>query len=444
MAMLKKTLLIILFIFTFTGFTSTSFLKYLNKLPIEQQFRIADKLYEQGKLKEAAVIYENIANKMQGDEFYKRYKLYEKIATIYEKLKNTNKALHYWKEIADFYFLDKKLQAKACFKTGLLYFKKKKYYRAQRYLGDVVYLYKDKDYMNEAKKYLALAVSKSHKGFKRRLNWQLEMLLKQLSKLAVEAQFKFTSDKNLYNALGQVATRLKAVAGRRDLQYHFTVVKSKDYNAFAVPGGYIYVTEGLLKDATEDELAGVLGHEIGHVVCRHSLVAFRQRLFRVWFINKFVKNKNAKIVAYIAATLKDLSHSRENEYEADRYGIIYAVRAGYSPWGLPAFLKKIQEKYEKSKPSKLEALLRTHPITANRIKRAIKLAQQFVQANPGKFKYKTFQDYLNHLKKEKTIGDEAKHKKFKAPKVKKQTYFGNKEKEKTTNNTPTIGGYTYW
>ncbi|MCX5642680.1 MAG: M48 family metalloprotease [Candidatus Omnitrophica bacterium] len=148
----------------------------------------------------------------------------------------------------------------------------------------------------------------------------------------------------------------------------------KRVNAFAGPGGYIYVTTGLLKlVSSDDELACVLGHEIGHVAARHAIKQLQSRvLYSVPASLIFYESRYSEIeqAVSIAFNLTQLSYSRKDELQADTLGMSYAQRAGYNPAGMVSFLRKLGE-IEQKEPRLIIVPLSTHPVTSIRLENAI-------------------------------------------------------------------------
>lgn len=175
-----------------------------------------------------------------------------------------------------------------------------------------------------------------------------------------------------------VFNRLTAHA-TRNVKYNVTILDSDIVNAFAAPGGYIFVTRGTLKKVrSDDDLAGVLGHEIGHVEARHSMKNVQHQLIFT-SIMKYVEKKTNRDVATSMAILNlfgSLKYSRENEYEADAYGVRLAAAAGYNPYGMVSFLNVLKE-LDPREPSKIEVSIRSHPATSERIKRSDELASAY-------------------------------------------------------------------
>lgn len=164
----------------------------------------------------------------------------------------------------------------------------------------------------------------------------------------------------------------------RKLPYEFVLVNSKILNAFALPGGKIVITRGLvLMLDSESELAGVLAHELGHVNARHHARYLEKMLglsillqIGALLIND--RDTTARIalqLASIGASLLALKFSRDQEREADKYGVVFAVKAGYDPHGLIETFKKFK-KMEKDYPPEW---LSTHPLPDTRIREVSKL-----------------------------------------------------------------------
>lgn len=158
-----------------------------------------------------------------------------------------------------------------------------------------------------------------------------------------------------------------------DLKYHFQVVNTADVNAFAIPGGWIYVHRGLIERADNlSEVACVMAHEIGHVVARHGTEMLTKQ-YGIALVMQLVLGENPKlwqkIVADLFSTAGILAYSRKQEYEADDLGVQYAYRAGYDPNGMVTFFQKLLE-LQQREPSLLEVWFSTHPPTSERIERA--------------------------------------------------------------------------
>lgn len=160
---------------------------------------------------------------------------------------------------------------------------------------------------------------------------------------------------------------------RTDLVWHFGVLDTDSLNAFAAPGGYVFITRGLLLNMrNEAELAGVLAHEIAHVLQRHHLAAI-QKNAQTGIIADLA-SMAAESSQYGAVADKAISASTElyargldksDEYEADRMGVVIAARAGYDPYGLPAVLQTLDSM--NSQDAGLALMFKTHPTPQSRL-----------------------------------------------------------------------------
>ena len=159
---------------------------------------------------------------------------------------------------------------------------------------------------------------------------------------------------------------------RQNLPWHFGVIESSDVNAFAAPGGYVFITKGLyqkLKD--ESELAGVLAHEIGHVIKRHHIDLMRKGStisYGSSLLDKKLKtDKNQYIKNLVGNGAEILARGLDKnaEFEADRIGVVLATRAGYDPYGLPSALQKIAA--INAGDNSVALLFKTHPHPEDRL-----------------------------------------------------------------------------
>jgi predicted Zn-dependent protease len=186
----------------------------------------------------------------------------------------------------------------------------------------------------------------------------------------VESTEKILNNSQVQSYINNVGQKIVKVCDRKDIKYTFKVLDSEEINAFACPGGYIYIYSGLLKILdNEAQLAAVLGHEIGHVVARHSV----QRLQIVYGYSILMEFALAGKLSNTARQIVDAStglilqgYGRENEYEADNYGILYEKKAGYNPNGMIQLFEKFK-KMEGKPPTYFEKLLSSHPPAQDRI-----------------------------------------------------------------------------
>ncbi|OHB70296.1 MAG: hypothetical protein A2W23_03900 [Planctomycetes bacterium RBG_16_43_13] len=196
-------------------------------------------------------------------------------------------------------------------------------------------------------------------------------------------------DRELNNYVNEVGQKLAKASDRKNIKYHYKVVNSNVVNAFALPGGYIYITRGLLiKLNNEAQLAAVLGHETGHVAARHSAkqisdamgmsVLLQAGVIAVASRGSAEAGTNAKAVAMLGDLIGSmilLGYSRDAEYQADLLGAEYCYRAGYHPRAMEQVLE-ILKKLDKKKASGTDEYFQSHPTTKHRIDEVDKKLQK--------------------------------------------------------------------
>ncbi|MBU1487623.1 M48 family metalloprotease [bacterium] len=166
-----------------------------------------------------------------------------------------------------------------------------------------------------------------------------------------------------------VALESKRVDGKK-IRYHFSILDSDSINAFSCPGGYIFVSKGLLKKVeNEAQLAGILGHEIAHVTQKHVVKAIQKANIVALSAEEALKDKDSKEFKKIVDFGTNLIFnglSKEDEFEADQVGTKWAYKIGYDPGGLRDFLKTLKGLSSKES-SNLALLFKTHPELNKRI-----------------------------------------------------------------------------
>ena len=177
----------------------------------------------------------------------------------------------------------------------------------------------------------------------------------------------------LVNKVGQ---RIAQVSDRRDIVYHFMVLDSRDLNAFALPGGYVYIYKGLLDRIDEQGLAAILAHEVGHVAARHSVKKMQSALgynfLMALALAGFGKNDPQFAQEISGATdvvygLLSRGYSRQDEFLADKLAVKYILRAGYDPHGLVRILELLNK--EKGPSGRIFEILSGHPRMKERIRK---------------------------------------------------------------------------
>lgn len=171
-----------------------------------------------------------------------------------------------------------------------------------------------------------------------------------------------------------VGNTVAMFSDRSDIPYHFAILNNQQPNAFAAPGGYIFLTIGLLKKIkNEAELAGVLGHEIAHISQKHSLKTIQRSrsLKGISELSLSLMDKDPamfkNVINEISNTLFEKGLDQKLEYEADRIGTEFAYRVGYNPRGLTDFLGTLKKIHGKEK----SIFFKTHPSPSNRLNKLI-------------------------------------------------------------------------
>jgi predicted Zn-dependent protease len=192
----------------------------------------------------------------------------------------------------------------------------------------------------------------------------------------VAQELTLTADEPLQQRVRTLGERLVAVCDRRELVYQFAVVDDEELNAFSLPGGYVFVNTGLIEAAaSDDELAGVLAHEIAHVTARHAVKRYESSLGLqlLQLATLAARQSDAARGISIAGQAAQLAYARQEELEADRLGVKYMRAAGFDPTAMLTFLEKLQERHQ----AKLHYLPRgvvrpqyalTHPFVPDRIR----------------------------------------------------------------------------
>lgn len=185
----------------------------------------------------------------------------------------------------------------------------------------------------------------------------------------IEFRYHLLEDTGLQQRIDALGQRLAAVSDRPELTYSFKVLDVDEVNAMAVPGGFIYVNRSLIElMPSDDELAGIIGHELGHVVFRHSVSQLEKTMgMQALLLGLF--GSDGLMLQMAAVEALAAGYSRDDEREADVYGYRLAVRAGYNPYGMLVGLNKLNRLH----PERENDLFSDHPETQERIRRMEKL-----------------------------------------------------------------------
>jgi predicted Zn-dependent protease len=210
-----------------------------------------------------------------------------------------------------------------------------------------------------------------------------EIALGAQSHVAAQSEFGFLDQPAVQAYIQATGKKLTAVSHRPNLDWHHTAVDSPVINAFAIPGGYVYFTRGILAYInTEAELAGVMGHEIGHVTARHS-------------VSQMTRSQAAQLGLGAASVLSPtfgqfgdaagsalgvwfLKFSRDDERQADQLGVEYTARAGYDPREVSNFFDVLRRLSEGSDRETMPGWMATHPDPGERVTATRAAAQQWI------------------------------------------------------------------
>jgi len=199
---------------------------------------------------------------------------------------------------------------------------------------------------------------------------------------AVLVQFGKYDDSALQSYIDEVGQKIAQVSHREDLPHHYMVVDSPVLNAFALPGGYIYINRGLLAYLNnEAQLASVLGHEAGHVAARHGVKKYQKAMgAQLLLVGVAVGTQSQGLALGTNLLLNAIlqGYSRKDERQADELGALYMYRASYNPLEMPEFFT-ILEEMEKRSPNLIEQLFASHPPTPDRVEKTTAHAQELAQ-----------------------------------------------------------------
>lgn len=202
---------------------------------------------------------------------------------------------------------------------------------------------------------------------------QQEVALGAGAAAQIDTMLPLIHDATISSYITSLGNQLTRVTDTRDLQWHFTVVDSKEVNAFALPGGWVYVNRGLIERAENmSEVAGVLGHEIGHVTLRHSVQQMQQGqevgvgAVLLCTLTKACESDTGKGAVNLAGSALFAKFSRSDEAEADAEGVKTTIKAGIDPHGIPDMFRILLAE-RKSNPSAVDAFFASHPLEENRI-----------------------------------------------------------------------------
>jgi predicted Zn-dependent protease len=205
----------------------------------------------------------------------------------------------------------------------------------------------------------------------------------------IEQQVPLVRDAAAAAYLESLGQRIAKGADTRGLQWQFKLVDSDEVNAFALPGGFIYVNRGLIARAeTLSELAGVLGHEIGHVTMRHSAKQLEKAqrtgvgVTLLCALTSMCDNSLGRVAIQAGGSAIMAKFSRSDELQADSVSIGYVAAAGLDPDGIPMMFRRLmQERGEQ--PDAVGAFFGTHPLEEDRVRQAKALIRSIESELPN-------------------------------------------------------------
>ena len=205
----------------------------------------------------------------------------------------------------------------------------------------------------------------------------------------INAQLPIVTDPAISSYIQNLGESIAKKTSRSDLDWHFYVVNTKQINAFALPGGYIYVNRGLIESTDRlDELTGTLGHEIGHIVQRHAVKQMQTArkanlgVAVVCTLTSICQSGLAQAAVQVGGTALFARYSRLDELQADSESVVNVTRAGYDPEGIPDLFDVLLKERE-YQPTKVEGWFASHPLEEARIQRAEDLIAQ-LQLDPSR------------------------------------------------------------
>jgi predicted Zn-dependent protease len=204
----------------------------------------------------------------------------------------------------------------------------------------------------------------------------------------INAQLPIVTDPALSRYIQDLGQSIARTTSRSDLDWHFYIVNTKQVNAFALPGGYVYVNRGLIESTDRlDELTGTLGHEIGHVIQRHSVKQMETAqkanvgVAVLCTLTSICESGLANVAVQVGGTAFFARHSRLDELQADSEAVVNVLRAGYDPEGIPDLFEGLLKERE-YQPTIVDGWFASHPLEEARIQRANELIDKLTEGPP--------------------------------------------------------------
>lgn len=213
-----------------------------------------------------------------------------------------------------------------------------------------------------------------------------EVQLGEQNAQQINAQLPLVQDQAINDYVNALGNRMAQRTSRSDLAWHFYVVNAAEANAFALPGGFIYVNRGLIDlTSNEAELAGAIAHEIGHVIERHAVKQMQQQegtnlgVTAVCMLTNVCSSTVGRAAIQVGGAAVFAKHSRHDESQADSEAVVNTVRAGIDPRGVPALFERLVETRQRQ-PMLVEGWFADHPLEESRIRHSRSLIQSLSDA----------------------------------------------------------------
>lgn len=185
----------------------------------------------------------------------------------------------------------------------------------------------------------------------------------------LERNYELVTEYQINERLNRILDRIEEVCDRTELVYVIRIIDEDDVNAVSLPGGYIYMFKGLVdKLKTDDELAAVVAHEVGHITARHSMKRLQASYGALLLQIGALASNNVEVAQGVGAAYQTvfLAYSRQDEFQSDKLAVRYMKRAGYDPMAIISVLKVLQENQRKSALRRF-SYFRTHPYVEERM-----------------------------------------------------------------------------
>lgn len=215
------------------------------------------------------------------------------------------------------------------------------------------------------------------------LSTKAEIEIGRNASYEVSRQYSKSTNKAMQSRVDSLGQILVQNSKRKNIDYHFSVLNDNSINAFALPGGWVYINSGLVKAAqSDDELSGVIAHEIGHIVCKHGARQITKQFGIALIVGLAVSNDQNQSLRRQVATatlmtamgLSVLKYSRDAEREADRMAVDEMIASNMDPYEFVRFFERLAE--TEGKMGIVSKIMSTHPTSLSRVKNIRKYIEE--------------------------------------------------------------------